>query len=504
MEVAFAYNQHTTLTTTLNESALDFATNLHRPPVAFQGRVKEPLLLRNLMVALHEVILSDMRRTQDMLRDMRSLMDVGRRKRLLWLLLDPVITVHHDQLFFEAFSNDESSYARVSAPFDVFEPAGVVNYGTTNIDFTHTLRDALLDMRSSRRTLFTVGAGGFGVSTNNGGGTVPSHFERKVDLPESWLRGFLQVQGAMTMRPWFLEVRPVDLLTIIAYLQEHKARSSPRAIRYELVPDEPVQVVLEPWEERFTLKGTHYQGYARTVRLWGRSRLSLLQHVLPYADRVTIAILGRGMPHFYICHCGRYQFTLALSNWVNNEWSGGSTFDLLAPMGAPDAEQVAMVYACLQQHLVATLEHVVDDTGLPATVVETALFQLCRGGRVMYDLATRAYRLRELFATPLDVNNLFQPDPRLATAHRLVAQGKVRVDAVTQTQATDVRRQETHANGCVEDETATHEVMVAVDASGRLRFGRCTCPFFQEHLMARGPCEHILALRFVLEGKQER
>src|SRR5690606_28309396 len=37
-------------------------------------------------------------------------------------------------------------------------------------------------------------------------------------------------------------------------------------------------------------------------------------------------------------------------------------------------------------------------------------------------------------------------------------------------------------------------VEVAVNDAGRIIFGRCTCDFFQEHLMNQGPCEHILAL----------
>lgn len=482
MEVALAYNQRTTLVTSLSESALDFAINLRRPPVSFRGRVKEPVLLRQLMGALHEVILSDMRWVSD---------------EEFFAQLDPVITVHHDQLFFEAFSNDESCYARLSAPLTAFEPEGEVYYGTTNIDFTWQLRSALGNLRSSRRTVFTVGAGGFGVTTT--GPSTSAHFERKVDLPDSWLKGFLQVQSALTMRPFLFDVRPVDLLTVIAFLQDNKAKISPRGMRYEFVPREPVTLVLEPWEERFELKGTHYTGYQRTVRLWGRKRLELIQRVLPYAERVTIGILGRGLPHFYICHCGTYQFVLALSGWTTNDWSKGSAFDLLAPPASLDAERVAMIYAGLVQHLAVEQARLIADTALPSHEVEQALFQLCRAGRVIYDPTTRQYRLRELFPEPLNVEVLFAPDPRIEKARQLLANGMVVLYEVTRPDPTSGERQETRGVGSVEENGRTYQVTAAMDGDGRLRFGRCTCPFFEENLMARGPCEHILAMRFAIE-----
>lgn len=483
MEVAFAYQQRTRLSTALTSSALDFAVNLHRPPVAFQGQVKEPLLLRQLMIALQEVIVSDFE---------------GLSYEEWLAMLDPVITVHHDQIFFEAFSNDKSSYARLSAPLNAFEAQGQTNYGTTNIDFTYELRHALQHMRTSRRTIFAVGLGGFGVTTEIGT-LAHNHVERKVDLPESWLKGFLQVQAAFTMRPWLVEARPVDLLNIITHLLEHRAKRSPRALRYELVPGEPIRVVLEPWEKVFTLAGTHYTGYARKVRLWGRKRLTLLQHVLPYADRVTVAILGRGLPSFYTCHCGDYQFVLALSGWTANDWSEGGAFELLAPAAAPDADQMAIVYNALVQHLAADQARLESDTALPRQTVEHTLFQLCRAGRAMYDPTTKHYRLRELFHVPLKVEELFQPNPRLLLAQQMYQQGTVTLQIVEQPDPQQAQRRETRATAVVQEGTTSHKTLITLDGIGRLRYGRCTCPFFEENLMGRGPCAHMLAVRLALE-----
>jgi hypothetical protein len=479
MELAVAYSHRTTCTSTLTGSALAFAANLRRPPVHFHGRVREPVLLRQLLLALHEVVLSDFNDTD----------------RWIWSL-DPVITVHPDQLCFEAFSNDESSYARLDAPLSAFEPAGDPSYGTTNVDFTWALREALLRLRSSRATTFGVGPGGFAVATEGPAGGA--HLEQKVSLPESWLRGFLQVQSALALRPFLFDVRPADLLTAIAVFQDRRPPRPPHGLRYELAPGEPVRLAVEPWDTRVTLQGTHYEGYPRTVRVWGRKRLDLLRHVLPYADRVTVGLLGRGLPHLYICHCGEYRFTLALSGWTRNDWAAGSAFDELAPRGPSSPEEAATVYACLARHLVASRRRIVEETGLPAATVEHELYRLCRAGRVMVEPTGGRYRLRELFAEPLDLDTLFAPDPRAATARQLVEAGAATLDSVSAPDPAGGGRREHKAVAVVRDGVA-HRAVAAVDLDGRLRFGQCSCDFFQRNLISRGPCEHILAARLLLD-----
>ena len=62
-----------------------------------------------------------------------------RRDYDAWFVLDPVITVHPDEIFFECFSQDESSYGRLGAGFEVFKNVGEFACGTTNIDYSDAL-----------------------------------------------------------------------------------------------------------------------------------------------------------------------------------------------------------------------------------------------------------------------------------------------------------------------------------------------------------------------------
>lgn len=52
------------------------------------------------------------------------------KKSAAWVLFDPVITVHPDELFFECFSVDESSYGRLGCSYEVFQQLGERACGT--------------------------------------------------------------------------------------------------------------------------------------------------------------------------------------------------------------------------------------------------------------------------------------------------------------------------------------------------------------------------------------
>ena len=118
--------------------------------------------------------------------------------------LDPICTVHPDRVFFEAFSGDQSAYGLAIVDRAVFATVGEVTHGTTNVDFTRWLWNALGEMRSSRTTTFKISSGGFGVATK---GETCARFEEKVDVPDPWVRGFLQLQGAMALPGTRLAVR---------------------------------------------------------------------------------------------------------------------------------------------------------------------------------------------------------------------------------------------------------------------------------------------------------
>src|SRR6516165_835911 len=131
--VEIAYNDASRLISKGDQAELALFSNLHRDPVRLEGVLKEPLRFREAMAALYAVVGSDYRyvpkdRTAYLayLRMRRETAGMAIRQAqaahfdwmlrnapLLILILDPIVTVHPDQVFFEVFSKDEGTYAKL-------------------------------------------------------------------------------------------------------------------------------------------------------------------------------------------------------------------------------------------------------------------------------------------------------------------------------------------------------------------------------------------------------
>jgi hypothetical protein len=140
-----------------------------------------------------------------------------------WMILDPVVSVHPDAVVFEVFSIDESSYGRVTVPMDRLERFGPVAYGTTNVDYSRALADEIRRVRSYRPAFLQIAAGGVTVATGAG-----ERLEKKIDLPPTWVRGFLQVQSAAAFGGVDLALSANTLADVLAVLRDRREDRGPR------------------------------------------------------------------------------------------------------------------------------------------------------------------------------------------------------------------------------------------------------------------------------------
>lgn len=461
--------------------------------VRFKGKIKASsvFLFRTVLRALGEAIWSMDHWNDDGFYD----------------ILDPVITVHPDKIFLEAFTQDRSTHALVTLDRDLFEVKGEVRNGTSNIDFTSWLWSALGEMRSSRTTWLQIDASGLEVETTSAGG----RFEKKVEVPESWVRGFLQVQSAAFLPGTRLNVKPVDLLSAIRFLRYSKPKMSPRALRYEFEPNQPARIVLEPWEQRFLLRDTvHHYETPKTTRVWGRKRLRLLEPVLPFAQSVDIFLTGRGMPSYYRVKLPGMEFTLGLTGRANADWSDSVHFHT-----AELESESSKIHPYLQENLSSGLSELQEKLNLDPAALNRGLFQLCRKGLVFYRPFQREVRYRELFTEELDEKRYFPPNHRAERAAAFLSENKVKLEDCQPRETRKIKRLPSPAGkvlkeiiyrdwcfqGSVECEDS---VEVILDQADRVIFGRCGCSHFQDNLLSEGPCEHLLALRAAgLEHRQE-
>jgi hypothetical protein len=109
-------------------------------------------------------------------------------QRTLPSSLDPVVTGNGDRLRFESFSGCCGVYARLDVLQDGLGGART-GHGTTNVDVNNPLREALSRIAGDDPLHLRVGPEEMAVTTLDG-----PVVEKKVPLPDRWLRGFAEAQ----------------------------------------------------------------------------------------------------------------------------------------------------------------------------------------------------------------------------------------------------------------------------------------------------------------------
>lgn len=553
MQLQTAYRGRSAVSQSPAGLAVSLAPNLRRDRVSFVGTLKHPLRFREAVSALHDIVISDLRfkprdegraryeawkrAEAERIRQIRS--EAGRLKRaqlqaraelplppgleqdylrcrktywaaraqygrLLWrddpelwralMPCDPVITVSPDQIFFECFSADESSYGCLHVERDAFTAEADVALGTTNVDYSWRLYEHFQTIRSYRETRFAIDPLGFDVQTSD---DRAAYREEKIDLPPSWLRGFATLQSVMSLPMRRVPVSREGLYSLVAFLKRHRAKASPRAVRFELVPGQPVRLVLEPWERSIELHGARYPGAAaETIRVWGRDRLHVLARLLPLLDRADVYLLGTGLPAFWVCRLGEMQLTLGLSGWTANDWTaGGSALDQLAPPVRPGETLIRALTDAFRQNPAWTLEALTARTRAADAEVLAGLNTLALLGQVIHDLAHGVYRWRQVLPVTLSAELIGPENPETVAARSLTG-WKVRITG----ESTDAqgRRQ---ARGIVEGRA---EAVITLDADNRIVAGQCKCSYFYTGGLRKGPCRHLQAIRNTLLGPAEQ
>lgn len=526
---------------------LNLVPNLAREPVAFDAPLLKPMRFREAISALHDVVISDLRYQprdktayeawkkgeQERLSAMRR--DAYKQAKLeilatkdievpadlerqysrcrsrywkarqdytsfLWqhdvallrkfMPFDPVVTIADDVAFFECFSADESSYGCLTAERGgAFGPSPTLQFGTTNVDYSWDLYNNFQSLRSYRETRFRVDPHGFEVATAGSA----DYREEKIDLPAGWLRGFMQIQVAMGLPMRRVSLSREAVYSILAWLKRHKARKSPRAIRFELLPDSAPRIVLEPWEQPIVSHGTRYHGPSgEPIRVWGGRRLLALARLLPLVERFDVYLLGTGLPSFWVANMGEMRLTLGISGWTTNDWTHGSALDMLAPPASASSDLVSRAADFLRDKRAATFDEVRAACGAEPANCAVAVNRLAHSGQAIYDLAAQRYRWRQVMPQALGEAELGPENPELLASRQLVVNRRVKIDA-----RSELGNGMRLVTGAVEGKP----VELLLDTDGGIKRAKCLCGHHKKAGLRMGPCRHLLAARqVVLQG----
>ena len=187
---------------------------------------------------------------------------------------------------------------------------------------------------------------------------------------------------------------------------------------------------------------------------------------------------------------GDMSFTLGLSGWTTNDWSQSGNFDLMAPRAEIDRWTKAHIFNELKKNWAETPDSLAQRLNLNRAVILGALSAYTQAGRAIYDLNKQVYRVRELTQEPLPLEKLRFANEREEQANRFLSNNDVKITSVTEDAKGSYILQ-----GNVKDRNKTYTPSLTIDGDERLVQAECSCNWYQQNKLYKGPCEHMLALR---------
>lgn len=430
--------------------------------------------------------------------DLRQKLSVKKRRyydwlyatnRELWWVLDPIVSVQKDATYFEAFSQDESVYARVTLPNHLLSMTAKPKRGTTNIDFSIPLEREFARARSYRPLNLTIGQRSVAMGTESTG-----IVEKKIDLPETWVRGLVEVQAALPLTQHTLEIEPLLLSAVIAQLESKKERRGPRAMRIVAQRGDVVRAILEPWNLSFPLTLTPWQEKQEfNIKVWGRRRLRTLSNVLPLTQKLSVSLIADGMPSYWSLDLGGIELTLGLSGWTAQDWASKARFSALAPTSSVTEEQTKKALDVLIELGAVSPQSFGDELGVKPSVASSYLQKLTLIGAAMYDRNSGQYFHRQLFPQ-LDLTRNDDSSREERFGVKLNASS-----AVTILSTLRIKDSKEYRASVLSDKE-TNTVVLSKDEDLRVTYAQCNCSFFNFNKLKLGPCRHIVATSLAVDA----
>lgn len=368
---------------------------------------------------------------------------------------DPIVSVGNQRIRFEGFSGCAGIYARVD-----MLPGGLdgsfTGCGTTNVDFNSPMLTGLGGVRQSDTVLLSVGAREVAVGFESG--TV---VERKVPLPQRWLKALTSVQACLAGAEPVGELNRVQAIKLFQGLPRGKTKGDFYLTRHG---------------SALSVAPLRSPGGAP---IGGINRLLLLEPLLAYVDSLAVFAHPSGNSTIWQARCGNLRFLFCLSREPYRGFSGeGAGLDDLVRDISPELLDAVDTLGQANEAFSpdgAGYGSAWEQNGNPAA-------GLAAMGLLGYDLEERSYFCRKL---PYKPARLLGLNPRLKNALKLVESGKAEL----------YFREDGSVEGRIPGSGVWHTVIL--DQQGA---ARCTCVWNAKYGDSRGPCKHILAVKKLLQN----
>jgi hypothetical protein len=372
--------------------------------------------------------------------------------------LDPIVTAQGDRLRAEAFSACNGVHARLDLLGQSLDDRAL-GFGTTNIDINPALALALAGVGQRERLHLRVGPEQIEFET-----AASRHVERKVALPERWVRALAETQCLASTASLRAEL---DALAWRRFAQglSLSGGSGAGGSMWVLPSPSGLRQTARPQPGAALLAGTARLGAVRRLQ-------HLVQGVRVYAPEVTAATHSAITVWEFTLPGARLSLTLSPEPYRGFSGEGA----VLASLGRAQSDDARTLASLLAWEPCIDASALAAEARLPPDRVAQALDVLAIHGQVGFDLHEGGYFHRQL---PLGEDRMRRNYPRLEAAKALAEAGAVTLVG---------RRHRVQGE---------HGVYWVEPHEGRLQ---CTCTFEAKYRGSRGPCKHALAVQLVTAG----
>ncbi len=404
-------------------------------PCFYWGKLNNPYELSRCLITLSNIVQSSFNLSPFQLA----------------LLKDPIVTAGNNQIRFEGFSHCAGVYARV----DILEngqDGEFIENGTTNVDFNTPLISQLGKIKKNDDLVLSVGQKEVGFHKDGS-----SFIERKVPLPNKWIKGLTTVQHYFSESDYSVTLNRIQAVQLFKTIPNGKIKTDyfllKRGSKYLFSP----------------LKSN------TAIYIGGIHRLKLLQPLIPLIKELKIYPHKDMQSVTFILYFNELNFVFSVSRdfWRGFSGEGAALGELIEDL--PDSLiQAFDNYSYTNQEFNPTL--LSFEENIVISKIDKLATKLSAMGLLGYDLSKNRFFYRRL---PFKLDRILSLNPRLKGAEKLLAENKVEITS----------RTDDEVEAKVEGSGVFHYVVLKGD------FQKCTCTWFSRNQGERGDCKHILAVK---------
>lgn len=364
---------------------------------------------------------------------------------------DPIITAGTSKMRFEGFSSDNSVYVRLDMKPEAIDGEFIAS-GTTNVDFNDPMLNAMNAIQKNEKVILSVGHQEMQLITEKA-----KEHERKVTLPERWIKGLSSVQLYLADMNLRFEMNKIQIIQLFQSIPKGSPKEdfyiSFRAGKYVL----------------------NSMSAPNSLRVAGIERLRLLETVVPLADKLSVYSSIDQSASAFVCEFGRMQLLLALSPELTRGFSGeGKALENLI-QDVP-LEYVYGLSSILKANETFNPTLVSVENDIDFSTMDHLTSSLSSMGLLGYDLSNREHFYRRL---PFKMERILSLNPRLKNAQNIIANEEIVIQD----------RKTNYVEAKVKGTDVWHKVIIDNDKPW------CTCQWWTKYQGSRGICKHVLAVK---------